>query len=82
MSSEAEVLRSPAQLSFLAIYNPSLGSTDESIHDQIVFYWSHRTRSRRPEKGDDEERTDGEEHDANDKLRQVGLVQGMVDFAK
>ena len=27
----------PAQLSFLAIYNPALGDSDETFHKQIVF---------------------------------------------
>ncbi|EXJ86200.1 hypothetical protein A1O1_06570 [Capronia coronata CBS 617.96] len=30
----------PAHVSYLAIYNPSLGSTDETVGDQIVFYHS------------------------------------------
>ncbi|KAK2741795.1 hypothetical protein FQN55_008169 [Onygenales sp. PD_40] len=72
----------PAQLAFLTIYNPSLGSTDETLPDQIVFYSSRKgsTRSSRStQRGDsnDEEKVDG-----NEKLRQIGLAQGMVSFAR
>ncbi|KAG0136567.1 hypothetical protein HOY82DRAFT_550301 [Tuber indicum] len=57
---------SPATLSSLAIYNPSLGPTDETVHDQIVFYTSRR----------------GNAVTANDRLRQIGLAQGVVEFAR
>lgn len=56
----------PAALSFLAIYNPSLGPTDETVHDQIVFYTSRK----------------GNVVTSNDKLRQIGLAQGIVEFAR
>lgn len=91
----------PAHLSYLAIYNPSLGPTDETLGDQIVFYYSkdHESRSerRRTEEHNDkikdngdserEERLaltvkDEEERQKNERLRQVGLAQGMVDFVK
>lgn len=87
----------PAQLSYLAIYNPSLGPTDETLRDQIVFYYSHKLEvaheRRKKDKGKAAVRpTDGqanveggdddEEAEANERLRQVGLAQGMVDFVK
>ncbi|EEQ87824.2 uncharacterized protein BDCG_02944 [Blastomyces dermatitidis ER-3] len=76
----------PAQLSFLAIYNPSLGSTDETLRDQIVFYYSRKeneklarsTQQRAAQRG----ATDCAKIDNNEKLRQIGLAQGMVSFAK
>ncbi|PGH27521.1 hypothetical protein AJ80_00762 [Polytolypa hystricis UAMH7299] len=71
----------PAQLSFLAIYNPSLGTTDETLSDQIVFYFSKNSRtrnSRAAQRGSISEQNE----DQNEKLRQVGLAQGMVSFAK
>ena len=34
----------PAQLGFLAIYNPSLGTTDETLEQQIVYYFSTESR--------------------------------------
>ncbi len=72
----------PAHLSFLAIYNPSLGRTDESLRDQIVFYSSPETRARRSRKNDPEGKRDAEKEEENEQLRQIGLAQGMVEFAK
>ncbi|KIW05274.1 uncharacterized protein PV09_03806 [Verruconis gallopava] len=66
----------PAQLSFLAIYNPELGRTDETFRDQVVYWFSRSVKERRK---------DGAralQDDENEKLRQIGLAQGMVDFAK
>ena len=37
----------PAQLSFLAIYNPALGDSDETFHKQIVFYYSRAAKAGR-----------------------------------
>jgi hypothetical protein len=76
----------PAQLSFLAIYNPSLGPTDETFRDQLVFYYS-RTAHEARLAAKKTSRKDGAGGDAirmqeNEKLRQIGLAQGMVDFAK
>ncbi|KAI8301286.1 hypothetical protein K4K61_009035 [Colletotrichum sp. SAR11_59] len=73
----------PAQLGFLAIFNPSLGNTDDTLDDQIVYYASvstqrqkrrHRSRSKPTENISQEER--------NERLRQIGLAQGMVEFSK
>lgn len=70
----------PAQLGFLAIYNPSLGTTDETLADQIVYYSSQESRrAKRKQKGLDAEATKEVE---NEKLRHIGLAQGMVEFAK
>jgi hypothetical protein len=76
----------PAHLSFLAIYNPSLGKTDDSLPDQIVFYSSVETRTRnraRPSRRNEAaNRQEADREEENEQLRQVGLAQGMVDFAK
>ncbi|KAI0881724.1 uncharacterized protein GGS22DRAFT_55435 [Annulohypoxylon maeteangense] len=73
----------PAQLGFLAIYNPSLGTTDETLDDQIVYYASvntqtkkrrHRSRGKPIDSISQEER--------NERLRQIGLAQGMVEFSR
>ncbi|KAI0144164.1 hypothetical protein F4776DRAFT_462108 [Hypoxylon sp. NC0597] len=74
----------PAQLGFLAIYNPSLGTTDETIDDQIVYYASvntqktkkrrHRSRGKPTDSISQDER--------NERLRQIGLAQGMVEFGR
>lgn len=74
----------PAQLSFLAIYCPSLGNSDESIEDQIVFYSSKKHLERRRQRHDRSQpsKNEDETQEKNERLRQVGLAQGMVDFAK
>ncbi|KAI9773921.1 MAG: hypothetical protein M1840_006147 [Geoglossum simile] len=71
----------PAQLSFLAIYNPSLGNTDETLHDQIVFYWSRKNGPHKRQGNHTDEGAEGVE-DRNEKLRRIGLAQGMVEFAR
>ncbi|KAK1750579.1 hypothetical protein QBC47DRAFT_365182 [Echria macrotheca] len=80
----------PAQLGFLAIYNPSLGTTDETIDDQIVYYATIESLSpSSSSKGKNRRRrrvlgtgggSDGD--DRNERLRQVGLAQGMVEFGR
>ncbi|EPE09867.1 vacuolar fusion protein ccz1 [Ophiostoma piceae UAMH 11346] len=70
----------PAQLGFLAIYNPGLGTTDETVEDQIVYFASAPTSTTGPSglgshgSALDEER--------NERLRQIGLAQGMVAFGR
>lgn len=76
----------PAQLSFLAIYNPSLGPTDETFDQQLVFWYSRayqekRAAARKSGKADGVG-ADAAREDENERLRQIGLAQGMVDFAK
>jgi hypothetical protein len=76
----------PARLSFLAIYNPSLGLTDETFRDQAVFYYSRQAHEARLAARKNA-RSDGAGGDAlreeeNEKLRQIGLAQGMIDFAR
>jgi len=72
----------PAQLAFLAIYNPSLGTTDETLPDQIVFYYSKPTKARPSTHGDGAQAARDLREQQNEKLRQVGLAQGMVGFAR
>ncbi|KAG5297488.1 DUF1712 domain-containing protein [Histoplasma ohiense] len=76
----------PAQLSFFTIYNPSLGSTEETLRDQIVFYYSSKENEgpsiRTQKRGTRGAASDDTEVDNNDKLRQIGLAQGMVSFGK
>ena len=72
----------PASLSFLAIYNPSLSKSDDTFHEQIVYYYS---KSRSAQHGGNSNDTgDGEDsrEEKNEKERQIGLAQGMVEFAK
>ncbi|KAH6844953.1 hypothetical protein B0I37DRAFT_446910 [Chaetomium sp. MPI-CAGE-AT-0009] len=77
----------PAQLGFLAIYNPSLGTTDETVEDQIVYYASASTLSsakrRRHRAAKDGRPTDTlSNEERNERLRQIGLAQGMVEFGR
>lgn len=72
----------PAQISFLAIYCPSLGRSDESVEDQIVFYSSKSTREQRRRHSNGKQARQDDTQEKNERLRQVGLAQGMVDFAK
>ncbi|KAF3275068.1 hypothetical protein TWF970_007509 [Orbilia oligospora] len=63
-SSQAHSSVEPASLSYLAIFNPSLGLTDETLPDQIVFWTSRSPASQ------------------NECLRQIGLAQGIIEFAR
>ena len=72
----------PAQLSFLSIYNPSLGDTDESLHEQIVYYFSKDSTALRRGKSSREVTIEQQHEEKNERLRQVGLAQGIVEFAK
>ncbi|KAF2013699.1 hypothetical protein BU24DRAFT_351182 [Aaosphaeria arxii CBS 175.79] len=79
----------PAQLSFLAIYNPALSSSDEDVHQQIVFYHSKSAKSKSKSKtrGKAARQEQDKDHQQSienndEKLLQVGLAQGMVDFAR
>ncbi|KAJ5894337.1 hypothetical protein N7495_006028 [Penicillium taxi] len=72
----------PAQLSFLAIYNPTLGPTDETIEDQIVFYTSRSGHLQHTERSTtEEEGIKLQDEGRNERLRQVGLAQGIVNFS-
>ncbi|KAF2166764.1 hypothetical protein M409DRAFT_66348 [Zasmidium cellare ATCC 36951] len=76
----------PARLAFLAIYNPSLGPTDDTFHDQVVFWYSRAAHEARAtaRKNARSEAAGGDaiREQENEKLRQIGLAQGMVDFAR
>jgi len=80
----------PARLSFLSIYNPSLGRTDETFREQILYYYSRSDRESRltiksATGATGKTRTQNAEElreQENERLRQIGLAQGMVDFAK
>ncbi|KAH7026391.1 uncharacterized protein B0I36DRAFT_330565 [Microdochium trichocladiopsis] len=73
----------PAQLGFLTIFNPSLGISDETLDDQIVYYASVNTQA-----GGRRHRSRGKpianvsQAERNERLRQIGLAQGMVEFSR
>ena len=73
----------PAALSFLTIYNPSLSDSDETFQDQILYYYTKPNQARKKKQGNgDDEEADESKEEKNEKMRQVGLAQGMVGFAK
>lgn len=72
----------PASLSFLAIYNPSLSRSDETIHDQIVYYHSNSHDIKSSHKAGSNAENEDTREEKNERLRQIGLAQGMVEFAK
>ncbi|GAM82841.1 hypothetical protein ANO11243_008270 [Dothideomycetidae sp. 11243] len=74
----------PAQLSFLTIYCPALARSDETFRDQILFYYSRADKEVRAASragGATAISEDELREQENERLRQVGLAQGMVDFA-
>lgn len=87
MSSTAII---PAQVGFLAIFNPSLGNTDETLDDQIVYYSSvdaltlkrRRRTSRRTSSAAGRPTQNLSQAERNERLRQIGLAQGMVNFSR
>lgn len=72
----------PACLSFLAIYNPSLGKSEDSLDEQIVYYYSKPVGQRTEVVPNGSAQEDPEGQEQNKRLRQIGLAQGMVEFAK
>lgn len=80
----------PAQLSYLAIYNPAFGDTDETAYEQIFYYYSRDdddlgssgNASGKNAAETDAEKRQAEEDTKNQRLRRVGLARGLVEFAK
>ena len=72
----------PACLAFLTIYNPALSVNDENLHDQIVYYHSGSSESQAGRKDPDDVRPETRHEELNERLRQIGLAQGMIEFAK
>jgi hypothetical protein len=72
----------PARLSFLGIYNPILGLTDETFADQLVFWYSRTADEASKAARRDGVGSDTRREEENEKLRQIGLAQGIIDFAR
>ncbi|KAL9035523.1 MAG: hypothetical protein Q9214_006542, partial [Letrouitia sp. 1 TL-2023] len=72
----------PAVLSYLAVYNPSLIKANGSAHEQIVYQFSKPSPSKTDRKTWEDVETGDREEEQMGRLRQIGLVRGMVDFAK
>lgn len=72
----------PAQLEYLSIYNPTIGSGEDAIKEQILFYTSRKLRAKYRGRGQSGAVLYDEHEEENEKLRQVGLAQGMIEFAR
>ncbi|PSR97046.1 hypothetical protein BD289DRAFT_480377 [Coniella lustricola] len=78
----------PAQVGFLAIFNPSLGNTDDTLDDQIVYYSSvdinpAKRRRHVSKQSATAKATENVSHEErNERLRQIGLAQGIVGFSR
>lgn len=73
----------PAQLGFLTLFNPSLGITDETLDDQIVYYASVNTQANgRRHRHRGKPIASVSQAERNERLRQIGLAQGMVEFSR
>jgi First Longin domain of INTU, CCZ1 and HPS4 len=68
---------SSAFLSSLYIYNPTLGQTDNTVHEQLIFHSSPQpsTTSPKPQPVDASQ-------ELHKQLRAIGLAQGIVEFAR
>jgi hypothetical protein len=75
----ATTLASPF-LSSLYIYNPSLGQTDSSVHEQLIFHYSPKPANNASSKPAATDSTASQELDKQ--LRAIGLAQGIVEFAR
>ena len=72
----------PACLSFLTIYNPSLRTSDEITEEQIVYHYSKQQNTKKGSRGAIGADKDSSKDAVNERLRQVGLAQGMIQFAQ
>jgi First Longin domain of INTU, CCZ1 and HPS4 len=73
-SKGASAKPSSSFLSSLYIYNPSLGQTDHTVHEQLIFHYSPSDVPSPPSNLDS--------HELDKKLRAIGLAQGIVEFAR
>ncbi|KAI9889945.1 MAG: hypothetical protein M1814_004668 [Vezdaea aestivalis] len=68
----------PAQVSYLTIYSPTLGRTEETLQDQIFYFHSRQPRARRRQ----DTAVARDESALNQQLRTIGLAQGTLQFAR
>jgi hypothetical protein len=59
-----------------------LGPTDETFPDQLVFWYSRAADEARKTARQDGAGGDALREEQNEKLRQIGLAQGIIDFAR
>lgn len=73
----------PAHLSFLSIYSPSLGTTDETEDNQILYYYASKaSKAKRAGRKTGLTAAELQHEEHNEQMRQIGLAQGMVGFAR
>lgn len=68
-----------AFLSSLYIYNPSLGQTDNTVHEQLIF---HYTPPLPPTNAPAAVNPATASQELDKRLRAIGLAQGIVQFAR
>ena len=72
----------PASLSFLTIFNPSFASDESTLQDQILYFYPGTAKTQQDGKPNVEGEAEENREVMNERLRQIGLAQGMVEFAK
>ncbi|KAI9657518.1 MAG: hypothetical protein M1831_004134 [Alyxoria varia] len=72
----------PAHLDYLAIYSPELALPTGNEEDQVVFYYSHHGSQKRRQTRRALETGQVQQDEKQEKMRHVGLAQGMVTFAR
>jgi len=70
----------PASLNFLTIFSPALGVDEASQRNQILFYHSAADSAERERSAASQQEDLHEKQ--NERLRQVGLAQGLIAFAR
>jgi len=65
----------------LYIYNPSLGQTDSSVHEQLIFHYSPNTQTNVSPKSTPTNSSTAPQN-IDKQLRAIGLAQGIVEFAR
>ena len=72
----------PARIAYLAIYNPTWGTSDDQVEDQLAYYYSHHDDARnRKNPAPTRPRDHDSTVDVNEKFRQIGLAQGILQFS-
>ena len=66
-------------LESLYIFNPSIGQTDTTAHEQIIYHYFAANKHRAGSPPHDKVES---QHDIDRQLRAVGLAQGIVEFAR
>ena len=71
----------PASLAFLAIYNPSLSKSDDSLHDEIVYFFESPQDELKERNLSGAKQTKPDQDKKNKQMRSVGLAQAMIQFS-